>query len=301
MTLAALMSAIKVTGTALKDQKIVLQGAGTAGLGIIHQIRDAMMQTEGLSCEEANARFFLVDRAGLIVEGQDNIGDGQAEFARSRNEVGQWAPSAGDGETYTLLDTVKAVRPTVLIGTSTVPGSFTEAVVREMSKHVERPIILPLSNPTSLCEVEPANAVLWSDGKALLATGSPFAPVKNPHSGKVMPIAELNNALIFPALGLGTVLSKAEKLSDGMIVAGVQALASLSPSLSDPDAPLLPDLEHVRQVTVVIAAAVMKQARHEGHAKADLPWVAAVTKGWRALTPPPLPSFPQRQRPAQVH
>ena len=271
VTLAALMSAIKVTGSELKDQRIILQGAGTAGLGITLQIRDAMMQTQGLTKEEANARFYLIDRYGLIVEGQDTARENQVEFARSQEEVSKWQSTAKDAGHFTLYDTVRAIHPTVLIGTSTIPNSFTEEVVREMSKHTSRPIILPLSNPTNLCEVAPADATKWSDGRALLATGSPFAPVMNPRTKKDMVIAELNNALIFPALGLGTILSKAVKLTDSMIVAGVEALSSLSPSLQDPDAGLLPDLEHVRHVSVVVAAAVMRKAREEGQAKADFP------------------------------
>ena len=271
VTLAALMSATKVAGTALKDQRIVLQGAGTAGLGITNQIRDALMQTEGLSREEANSRFWLIDRYGLIVEGQENIREGQKEFVRSKEEVSQWKSTAKEKGQFTLYDTVSAIHPTVLIGTSTIPGSFTEEVIREMSKNVERPIILPLSNPTSLCEVDPADATKWSDGRALLATGSPFPPTVHPKTNKKVVVAELNNALIFPALGLGTILSKAAKLTDSMIVAGVEALSNLSPSLQDPDAGLLPDLEHVRAVSVVVAAAVMRQAKKEGQAKAEWP------------------------------
>lgn len=218
------MSATKVTDSSLKDQRIILQGAGTAGLGITNQIRDAMMQTEGLSREEAYARFYLIDRYGLIVQGHDNIREGQLEFARTKEEVESWSSTSKEPSHFTLYDAVKAIKPTVLIGTSTVANSFTEKVIREMSKHVDRPIILPLSNPTSLCEVKPADATKWSNGRALLATGSPFEPVTLPGSGKKMIIAELNNALIFPALGLGTILSKAIKLTDSMIVAGVEAL-----------------------------------------------------------------------------
>ncbi|UZJ56898.1 hypothetical protein CBS101457_006218 [Exobasidium rhododendri] len=271
VALAALMSAVKVAGTSLKDQKIVLQGAGTAGMGIINQIVEALIQTEGLTRKEAASRFWLIDRYGLIVQGQENIRENQKEFARTKEEVSQWKSTAKEGGQYTLYDTVAAIHPTVLIGTSTIPDSFTEDVVKEMSKHADRPIILPLSNPTSLCEVKPADAMKWSGGTVLMATGSPFEPVTHPVTHKQVVVAELNNALIFPALGLGTILSKAGKLTDSMIVAGVEALSSLSPSLQDPDAGLLPDLEHVRSVSVKIAAAVMKQAKEEGQAKAEWP------------------------------
>ena len=265
------MAATKVAGTELKDQRILLQGAGTAGLGITNQIRDAMMHTQGLTKEEANDRFYLIDRYGLIVEGQENIREGQKEFARSKKEVESWESTAKKAGHYTLYDAVKAIKPTVLIGTSTIPRSFTEEVIREMSKHVDRPIILPLSNPTSLCEVDPADATKWSDGAALLATGSPFPPVIHPKTQKKMVVSSLNNALTFPGLGLATVLSKAAKLTDSMIVSGVEALSGLSPSLQDPDAGLLPDLEDVHQVSVVIAAAVMRQAKKEGQARAEWP------------------------------
>lgn len=182
------MSAIKVNGTKLKDQRIVLQGAGTAGMGIVNRIRDAMIQTEGISKEEANSKFFLIDRNGLINENQKDLKPSHQEFARSETEIKEW--ESPDQESFTLSDTVKAIKPTVLIGTSTIANSFTEEVIKEMSSHVDRPIILPLSNPTSLCEVIPQNAFNWSKGKALIATGSPFEPVR--YGGKEMVVAEVS-------------------------------------------------------------------------------------------------------------
>jgi malate dehydrogenase (oxaloacetate-decarboxylating) len=248
-----------------------LQGAGSAGLGVVDQIKKAMVQTGRMSEEEANKRFYLIDRYGLIVEGEEHIREGQEVYARSKKEVESWDSTSKTAGQYTLYDTVKAIKPTVLIGTSTVAKSFTEEVVREMSKHVDRPIILPISNPTELCEVHPADAIKWSDGNALMATGSPFDPVKHPKTGKDIVIASLNNALVFPALGLATVLSKAAKLTDSMIVAGVEALSELSPSLKDPDAGLLPDLQDIHSISIHIAAAVMRRAREEGLAKAEFP------------------------------
>jgi malate dehydrogenase (oxaloacetate-decarboxylating) len=192
--LATLTSALKVTGSSLKDSKIVLVGAGTAGLGITVGIRNAMMKAEGLSKEEANARFWLVDRYGLIHEGQEGIRETQQEFARSKEEVAKLTSTHEKGQ-FNIYDTVKAVQPTVLIGTSTIARSFTKDIIEEMSKHVDRPIILPISNPTSLCEVDPQDALDWSDGRALLATGSPFPPVTHPKTGEKMKIAEVSGTL----------------------------------------------------------------------------------------------------------
>lgn len=180
MTLAALLSAIGVTKSSLKDQKIVVYGAGSAGLGIAHQIRDAMMETDGLDREEANGRFWLIDKEGLITQsiakkaGEGGLRKGLEEFVRSDEE---WKDSR-NGDGVGLLDVVKKVHPTVLIGTSTQAGAFSEDVVREMSKGTKRPIIFPLSNPSKLVKVKPEDANKWSGDKAPMATGSPFPAVK---------------------------------------------------------------------------------------------------------------------------
>jgi len=160
---------------------------------------------------------------------------------------------------------VKAVKPTVLIGTSTHTRAFSEEIVREMAKHVERPIIFPMSNPTSLCEVAPEDALAWTDGRALVATGSPFSPVALP-GGKEYVVAQTNNALIYPALGLGAILARSRTISPSMIMAGVNSLASLSPALNNPEASLLPDLADVREVSVDVTAGVVRQAVEEGNA-----------------------------------
>ena len=160
---------------------------------------------------------------------------------------------------------VKAVKPTVLIGTSTHTRAFSEEIVREMAKHVERPIIFPMSNPTALCEVAPEDALAWPEGRALVATGSPFSPVALP-GGKEYVVAQTNNALIYPALGLGAILARSRTISPSMIMAGVNSLASLSPALNNPEASLLPDLADVREVSVDVTAGVVRQAVEEGNA-----------------------------------
>lgn len=195
------------------------------------------------------------------------MNDGQREYARPSSETQKW----GSSSRFDLLSVVKAVKPTALVGTSTMARAFDREVIEEMASHVDRPIVLPLSNPTRLAEADPHDVTEWTQGRAIIATGSPFPPVHNPRTGKEMAIAELNNALIFPGLGLGTVLSKAKHLDDAMIVAGVEALASLSPSLQDTNEPLLPDLEEVQQVSIKVAAAVWRKAQEGGQARAAIP------------------------------
>ncbi|KAI0370055.1 hypothetical protein BV20DRAFT_944774 [Pilatotrama ljubarskyi] len=265
VTLACIMSAVGVTKSKLADQRFIIYGAGSAGLGITRQLRDGIVTIDGLDKDEANKKFYLLDKNGLIKEslGAENIREGLQEFVRPDNE---WdgVPANDKGE-IGLLEVVKKVKPTVLIGCSTQPGAFTEDVVREMAKGAERPIILPLSNPSKLHEVTPEDATRWTDGKALLATGSPFPPCKLP-SGKEYIVAECNNALIYPGLGFGAMLSKARSLTDTMIIAGTRRLASLAPALKDPGDALLPDFEDAPGVNYEVAVAVVEQAIEEGSA-----------------------------------
>ncbi|KAG8906712.1 NAD-dependent malic enzyme, mitochondrial [Tulasnella sp. 403] len=267
VALAALMSAVGVTKSRLVDQRIIVYGAGTAGNGIACQLRDAIVQIDGASREEASAKFYMIDKDGLITQsfGQ-NIRHGLEEFTRPDEE---WDESDRVGGKIGLLQVVKKIKPTVLIGTSTHAGGFTEEVIKEMSKHVERPIIFPLSNPTRLVEVDPANANEWTNGKALLATGSPFPPAKMPN-GKDYIIAECNNALIYPGIGFGAVLTESKTVSDSMIIAGAQALAALSPALKDPDEALLPDFQDAPAVNFEVAVAVAEHAIDEGLAHAKI-------------------------------
>ncbi|KAG2046210.1 hypothetical protein BDR06DRAFT_965295 [Suillus hirtellus] len=263
VTLAALMAAIGVIKSKLADQRYVIFGAGSAGLGIATQVRDAIILTDGVSREEANKKFYLVDRFGLIKQslGPNKIRPALQEFVRPDEE---WSdvPTNNTGEVE-LLEVVRKVRPTVLIGCSTKGGAFTKRVVRTMKEGCERPIIFPLSNPSHLVEVDPKDANDWTEGMALLATGSPFPPAKMPN-GKDYVIAECNNALIYPGLGLGSMLSQSRQMTDGMIIAGAQRLAALSPALKDPDSGLLPDFQDAPAANLEVAIAVAQQAFDEG-------------------------------------
>ncbi|KAI0325405.1 hypothetical protein GY45DRAFT_1260925 [Cubamyces sp. BRFM 1775] len=268
VTLACIMSAVGVTKSKLADQRFVVFGAGSAGLGITRQLRDGIVTIDGLDQEEANKKFYLLDRFGLIKEslGAEKIREGIQEFVRPDSE---WeGVQANDNGEIGLLEVIKKVKPTVLIGCSTKAGAFTEEIIREMAKGTERPIILPLSNPSKLHEVTPENAMKWTEGKALLATGSPFPPCKLPN-GKEYIVAECNNALIYPGLGLGAMLSKARALTDTMIIAGTRRLASLAPALKNPDDALLPDFEDAPGVNYEVAVAVVEQAIEEGSADVD--------------------------------
>ncbi|PBK76354.1 hypothetical protein ARMSODRAFT_948137 [Armillaria solidipes] len=262
VTLSCVMSAIGITKTKLCDQRFIIYGAGSAGLGITKQLRDAMVATDGTPEEEANAKFWLIDKHGLIRQSTPDVREDLRAFIRSDEE---WTSFTGE---VGLLDTVKQVKPTVLIGCSTHAGAFTEEVVKTMAAHCERPIILPLSNPSRLVEVNPGDANEWTRGKALLATGSPFPPAKMPN-GKDYIIAECNNALIYPGLGFGAMLCQSRKMTDTMIIAGARRLASLSPALKDPDDALLPDFGDAPQVNFEVAVAVAEQGIEEGSAGVD--------------------------------
>ncbi|KAG7566970.1 hypothetical protein FFLO_01229 [Filobasidium floriforme] len=266
VALAALLSAVGVTKSKLSEQRIVVYGAGSAGMGIADQIRDGMMLLEGITKEEANKRFWCIDRNGLLVESMGNsLRHAQLSYARPDEECVGWDTENPDQKGYYLQDVIHNVKPTILIGTSTHARAFTEDIVKEMAKHVERPIIFPLSNPTALAECDPSDANTWTEGRALLATGSPFPPCE--YNGKTYIPAQNNNALIYPGLGLGTILSRARTISPGMFMAGIQALANLAPALHDPNASLLPDLAEVREVSVHVAAAIVRQACKEGRTR----------------------------------
>ncbi|CEL52389.1 malate dehydrogenase (oxaloacetate-decarboxylating) [Rhizoctonia solani AG-1 IB] len=266
VTLAAVMSALRITGQRLSDSRIVLYGAGSAGMGIVNQIRQGMVLVDGLSREEANKKFWCLDADGLLLKSSPNLRPGQEEYARDPSEVQGWKRETVEQDALRLIDVVREVKPTILIGTSTHSRAFTEEVVKEMAKSCERPVILPLSNPTSLAEIDPADAMVWTNYTALCATGSPFPLIQMP-DGTTHKISEANNAICYPALGLGTVISRSRTLSPGMIMAGVQALAELAPN---DDRSLLPDLADVRSVSVHIAAAVVRRAVEEGHAKIQI-------------------------------
>ncbi len=260
---AAILAAIRISGGSLRDQRVVILGAGTAGMGIADMVRDAMVE-EGLSAEEATLRFWALGRKGLLTDRTAGMRDYQVPYARPAGDVAGWA---GPDGAIRLAEVVANARPTVLIGTSTQPGAFSEPIVRTMAAAVERPIILPLSNPTSRCEALPEDLLRWTDGRALVATGSPFPPVD--HDGRRHVIAQANNALVFPGLGLGVVVSRARRISDAMIAAAAQAVAELS-DVRRPGAALLPPVDDLRLVSAAVGIAVARAAAAEGLAEVEL-------------------------------
>jgi malate dehydrogenase (oxaloacetate-decarboxylating) len=261
VVLAATLSAVRAAGTRIRDQRVVIHGAGTAGLGIADMIRDVMIR-EGLSHAEATARFYALGSRGLLVDDTPNLRDFQLPYARSAAEVAGW--STGAGTTVTLANVVSAARPTMLIGTSAQSGVFTETIIREMAAHTERPIIMPLSNPTSKCEALPEDLIRWTDGRALVATGSPFPPVVR--GGITHRIAQANNALVFPGLGLGVTVARARRINQPMIAAAANAVARLSDA-TGPGGPLLPPIEDLRTVSAAVAVAVAVAAAEQGLAQ----------------------------------
>nr|XP_036578508.1 nad-dependent malic enzyme [Colletotrichum truncatum]KAF6785803.1 nad-dependent malic enzyme [Colletotrichum truncatum] len=264
VTLAAIMAALHVSKQKLSDLRLVIFGAGSAGVGIADQVADAIATEAGISKEDAAKQIWLIDKPGLLTT-ESELSSAQKGFAR---DAAEWKDKSGD-----LLSVVKNVKPNVLIGTSTKPKAFTEEIVKAMAEGVERPIILPLSNPTRLHEAVPEDIYKWTEGKALVATGSPFKPVKGPWGpdGKEIEIevAECNNSVVFPGIGLGSVLSRARLVTDKMLVAAVEGVASLSPALKDQTAPLLPGVDVVRDVSVRVARNVIKAAVEEGVATED--------------------------------
>ncbi|KAK0630310.1 hypothetical protein B0T17DRAFT_589874 [Bombardia bombarda] len=260
VTLAAILAGLHISKQKLSDLRIIVFGAGTAGVGIADQVRDAIAAEQGIGKEDAAKQIWLIDKPGLLTTGVDQLSGAQKGYARPREE---W----GDKKTD-LLGVVNEIKPNVLIGTSTKPKAFTEEIVRAMASHVERPIILPLSNPTRLHEAVPADLLKWTDGKALVATGSPFKPVKGPwgKDGEEVEIevAECNNSVVFPGIGLGGVLSRASLVTDKMLFAAVQGVAEMGPALKDDTAPLLPGVNVVREVSVRVARKVIQAAIEEG-------------------------------------
>jgi len=266
ITLAAVISAVRVCGTPLRHQRVVIFGAGTAGIGIADQIRDAMVR-EGLPKEEATRRFWFVDRQGLLTAGMaGGLEDYQVTYARPTAES-RASKHDGSGNGIGLAEVVRRVMPTMLIGTSTIPASFTEAIVKEMAAHTERPIIFPLSKPAPRAEATPADLIAWTGGRALIATGSPFAPVT--HKGTTYVIGQVNNAMLYPGLGLGVVVSRARRISDVMFAAAANAVSSLV-AVRQPGASLLPHIDDLRSVSVTVAVAVAEAAAAEGLAGVKL-------------------------------
>jgi malate dehydrogenase (oxaloacetate-decarboxylating) len=266
VTLAALLSAVRVTGSRLRDQRLVLLGAGSAGTGISDLVRAALVR-EGLADAEARSRLWLVSSRGLVHAGLANLSPWQQRYAQPPERVAGWRrDSAGN---IPLDEVVEQVRPTALIGVCGQPGAFTEEVVRAMARHVERPILFPLSNPTSRSEAVPADLVAWTEGRALIATGSPFPAVS--FGGRTLPICQCNNAYVFPGLGLGVIASGARRVTDEMVLAAAQALSACATPGGRLPAALLPPLEEVRMVARQVALAVGAEAQRQGLAPQVVP------------------------------
>ncbi|MDP1573731.1 MAG: NAD-dependent malic enzyme [Coxiellaceae bacterium] len=262
--LACVLSGMVAKKENIKDQRVVFLGAGTAGCGIADQFYQAMVAS-GLSEADARKNFWLVDRQGLLLKNMDNLAFFQEPYARDPEEVKSWHRDAVDH--ISLLDVVRNVKPTILVGCSTVRGAFTEAVVKSMAENCERPIILPLSNPTDHCEATAEQLMHWTDGKVLMALGSPFDPVN--FKGKIYPVSQSNNAFVFPGIGRGVIASKATRVSDEMIFAACEALSLVSPARKDPMAPLLPDIANAADAADSIALAVAEKAREQGLSQVD--------------------------------
>jgi malate dehydrogenase (oxaloacetate-decarboxylating) len=261
-----LLSALGKSGSALTEQRIVVLGAGSAGCGIASLLLGALIDA-GLDPAEARRRFYLVDRNGLLLDDEPNVMPFQAPFLQPKTAIADWALAAPGH--VGLFDVVHNVKPTVLIGVTGVAGAFGEAVIREMALHVARPVIMPLSNPTPLAEATPADLYAWTDGRAIVGVGSPFAPIL--WHGRTIPVDQTNNAYIFPGIGLAVVAAKIRRISDGMFLAAARRLAELSPSRSDPNGSLLPALTAVVDVSMSVAEAVARQAQAEGLAPLTSP------------------------------
>lgn len=258
VALACVLAGVIASGKLLREHKIVILGAGTAGVGIADQICSALMRT-GLSEREAREHFWLLDRPGLLTT-QSSLLPFQESYARQQADIKNWELRNPDH--IELYDVVKNVKPTILIGCSTSAGAFSEEVIRLMAENVERPIIMPLSNPTSLSEAKPDDLLEWTNGHAIIATGSPFPDVH--YDKKWFRIAQSNNALAYPGIGLGAIAVKAKSVSDDMLWAATEALSQCSPINQDKMAPLMPKLAEAKMVSMKVALAVAEQARKEG-------------------------------------
>lgn len=267
VALGTLFSAVAAAGTNLRDQTVAILGGGSAGCGIAEQIVAAMVE-EGLSDREARDRLFIVDRPGLLHDGMSGLPTFQQQLAQPQARLDGWTRSGPDGG-ITMLDVANQAKPNILIGVSGQPGLFTEDILRAMASHTERPIVFPLSNPTSRMEAAPADVLRWTEGRALVATGSPIAPVS--YDGRTFPIAQCNNTYIFPAVGLGVIASGAARVTDEMMRAAARALGESAPASQDPHGALLPPLPDIRSVTRDLAAAVGRIAQDQGHAPKSSP------------------------------
>lgn len=254
VTVGSLLAACKAAGTKLSEQRVTFLGAGSAGCGIAEAII-AQMVSEGISDAQARSQVFMVDRWGLLIDKMPNLLNFQQALVQKKEQLVDWDVTENN---ISLLDVMRNAKPTILIGVSGVPGLFSEEVIREMYAHCGRPIIFPLSNPTSRVEATPFDIIRWTDGNALVATGSPFEPVI--YEDKTYPIAQCNNSYIFPGIGLGVLAVNARRVTDEMLMESSRALAECSPLAIHGDGALLPPLEDIQKVSRKIAFAVAKKA-----------------------------------------
>ena len=264
VTLSALLAACDINGLSLENHHILVFGAGSAGTGISDQIVDAMVRC-GLTEKEAYQHFWLVDRQGLLIENDPSLTDAQKPFARREKDIVNW--SMHEKKTPSLTDTIRHVKPTILIGCSAQPGAFSQDIIETMCAHCDRPIIFPLSNPDEKCEAQPADILTWSNGKALIATGTAFPAIE--YQNRLVQIAQCNNALVFPGIGLGILAVGAKRLSKAMIWAASETLSQFSPSKKDSFLPLLPSLDDAQLVAKHIAVAVARCAIETGLAQCN--------------------------------
>jgi malate dehydrogenase (oxaloacetate-decarboxylating) len=269
-----LLAATGVTHTKFTEQRIVILGAGSASMGICDQIV-AAMEVEGATEVEARAKLWLVDSQGLVHTGRAKIEPLKQKYAQATDRILNW--KLNEPSQFTFGDVVRNVQPTVLIGTTAQPGVFTEEIVREMAKHVERPVIFPLSNPTSKSEGTPIDLFKWTDGRAVIATGSPFPPIVTEHGS--IRIGQCNNSFIFPGVGLGVIASGARRVTDAMFVAAARVLSAFAPVLHDPEESLYPPLEQVREISFKVALEVARVAQRAGLAEVDLDTLEQTVSG----------------------
>jgi len=277
VTVGSLLAACRVKNSTLSQQKVVFVGAGSAGCGIAEQIISQMV-FEGITEAQARSQVFMVDRFGLLSEGMEGLRDFQQALAQPQGSLSDWTYS---GEYASLLDVMHCAQPDILIGVSGQPGLFTEQAIRAMHAGCEQPIIFPLSNPSKQVEAHPADVIKWTDGKALVATGSPFDPVE--HNGEIFPIPQCNNSYIFPGIGLGVIAAKATRITDAMLSVSSEMLAESSPRANTGKGSLLPALTEIETLSKRIAFAIAKKAIEEGVALEitdDALWAAIDKNYW---------------------
>ena len=259
VALAGVLASCTASEIPLTDQRIIIFGAGTAGVGIAEQLV-AAMQTRGLSADTARSHIWLIDKSGLLIEDSSTLLSFQKPFARTHEEITHW--KINDKTFISLYEVISHVKPSILIGCSAKGGAFSEEDIRTMAANVDKPVIMPLSNPTTQSEAKPEDLLVWTQGRAIIATGSPFPEVN--YHGHTIPIAQCNNALAFPGIGLGAIAAKAKRLSDTMLWVAAETLSQYSPIHQEKTAPVLPKISNIMAVSQKIALAVANQAREEG-------------------------------------